>query len=163
MAREERGGKGGQPQGASAGRAQGDEGAAACACGAQVEGRGMTARGKGAVAEPNGLADRRRGGGGKEAQRRHWEREREERGMGCAYENKQWRNSMDNNRGKLTEEDGVRVRREENHRLAGKRRSDRRIKSTRTKLSMRRTQRYSQISPMTHGLKVIAQRSCHSS
>jgi hypothetical protein len=43
--------------------------------------------------------------------------ERGEGGRGCAYENKKWRNYMDNNGGKLTGEDGVRRSREENHRL----------------------------------------------
>jgi hypothetical protein len=40
--------------------------------------------------------------------------------------------------------------------IGAKRRSDRRIESTGTKLSTRRTQHYSRILPTTHRLKVIA-------
>jgi hypothetical protein len=43
------------------------------------------------------------------------------------------------------------------------RQSDRRIKGTGTKLSARRMQRYPRIPPMTHGLEVIARRSCRRS
>jgi hypothetical protein len=59
-----------------------------------------------------------------------------------------------------TGEGGVRWSREENCRLATNRWSDRRIKSTRTNLSMRRMQWYSRISPITHGLELIARRNC---
>ena len=46
-----------------------------------------------------------------------------------------------------------------NHRLAAKRRLDRRIESTGTKLSTRRMQRYPRIPPTMHGLKLIAHQS----
>jgi hypothetical protein len=57
--------------------------------------------------------------------------------------------------------DEVRRSQEENRRLMANQRSDRRTESTRTKPSMRQTQLYSWILPMTHELKVIARRSCH--
>jgi hypothetical protein len=61
----------------------------------------------------------------------------------------------------LTGEDEVRRSREENCRLTVNRRSDRRIESTGTKFSTRQMQQYSRILPTTHGMKVIARRSCY--
>jgi hypothetical protein len=77
-----------------------------------------------------------------------------ERG-GCDFTVKKTKNEKKKQWSLLTEED-PRKSREKIRRLTAKLRSDRRIESTKTKPLMRRTQRYSRISPTTLGLKVIA-------
>jgi hypothetical protein len=61
---------------------------------------------------------------------------------------------------RLTGEDEVGRSRTQIRRLGTNHRSDRRIEGKGTKLSIRQTQRYPQIPPMTHRSKLIARRSC---
>jgi hypothetical protein len=85
--------------------------------------------GAGAAATWEGERGGRGVGGGREIEGREGE-------GGCAH-GKKWRNLHGQQWGKLTGEGDPRRSREENSQLTANRRSDRRIESTRTKLSTR--------------------------